>query len=253
MIKSAYQSQKPAVFVLPTYINGLAVIRSLGKKGIYVIAGNTGKNNFLGRASRYSAESVIYPDPRHEPEAFAEFMRDFAEKHPGTVVFPTRDDEAEHLSFLHKELSQKIRLVLADEETVHLCLEKQRTYQLAGELDIPHPKTVHVPVGSSVPDKLEEFLLPCLLKPVRNCEFFMRFGRRKAFVCNSHDEIRSRLSDSLAEGFDMMIQELVPGADDTLWEYIWSNGPDGKLLSEFCCHKLAQNPPDLGVGMHSQV
>jgi D-aspartate ligase len=238
----------PPALVLPTYINGLAVVRNLGRAGVRVIAGNTSEKSFLGRASCYASDSVIYPDPRHYGEAFCQWMEEFAEANHGAVVIPTRDDEAEYLSRLHEKLGDRLRLAVASKTSVRLCLEKQETYRLAEKLGISCPKTVYIPVGSEIPGQLDEFLLPCLVKPVRNCDFFIQFDRSKAFLCHSHDEVMARLHETLGAGYDMMVQEMIPGDDDMLWEYITCNDKDGHCLGELCCHKLCQNPPDLGVG-----
>jgi predicted ATP-grasp superfamily ATP-dependent carboligase len=175
-------------------------------------------------------------------------MHEFVQNHPSLVVIPTRDDEAEHLSLLRGKLGPHVRIAVSDPPTVRLCLEKQDTYRFAEEMGIPCPRTLHIGVGEHIPDRFDDYLMPCLVKPVRNCDFYMNFGRRKAFVCYDVNDVRRKLDLSLKAGFDMMVQELIPGADDTLWEYITCNGPDGRRLMEIISRKLCQNPPEFGVG-----
>jgi predicted ATP-grasp superfamily ATP-dependent carboligase len=60
------------VIVMGCNTGGLAVIRSLGKRGLYIVA-MTHNRNDIGTASKYVKEVVWCPDPDNERE-FVDFL-----------------------------------------------------------------------------------------------------------------------------------------------------------------------------------
>src|SRR5579884_449797 len=83
-----------AVVVEVAWVNGLAAIRSLGRKGLRVLAVDH-RPFALGFRSRY-AEARLAPDPLDDEDGFMAALRAIADETEGPLpVFPTHD---EHLN-----------------------------------------------------------------------------------------------------------------------------------------------------------
>src|SRR5262249_60620140 len=85
---------------------------------------------------------------------------------------------------------------------------------------------------------------PVIVKPDRSVEFKRRY-KRQAFRC----ETQAELDDALAKTEEVgpIVQELVPGGDDTLYTVASYLDADGRALGVFCGRKLRQTPPGVGT------
>src|SRR4029077_10631265 len=90
----------------------------------------------------------------------------------------------------------------------------------------------------------QELGLPVLVKPEHPVGFKLRF-RRQALRCESLDEVEDAYTR--AEEFAPMVQELVPGGDDTLYSVGSYLARDGRPLGVFSGRKLRQTPPGVGT------
>jgi predicted ATP-grasp superfamily ATP-dependent carboligase len=83
-----------------------------------------------------------------------------------------------------------------------------------------------------------------LVKPEHPVGFKQRF-RRQAFRCETLDEVGDAYTR--AEEFAPMVQELIPGGDDTLYTVGSYLARDGRPLGVFSGRKLRQTPPGVGT------
>jgi predicted ATP-grasp superfamily ATP-dependent carboligase len=169
--------------------------------------------------SRYAREAVVYPDPRHDPDGFIDFLLARKNKWAGAVLIPTRDDEVEALSRHKRTLSEHFIVPVPEADAASLLLDKRKTYQLAEGLGIACPQTRYLGPGAGLPADLPGFPLPCLVKPVRSGRFWDLY-RRKAFVAETHDQAIYYLNRAAADGVEVMVQELIPGPDELLHECV---------------------------------
>jgi len=81
----------PKVLVLDAQIrNSLAIIRSLGKRGFKVDAGE--ETRFAtGFFSRYCAGHIVYPSPTKHPEEFIAYLLNTVKSGDYDVIFPVTD------------------------------------------------------------------------------------------------------------------------------------------------------------------
>src|SRR5205807_8376424 len=88
-----------------------------------------------------------------------------------------------------------------------------------------------------------ELGFPVLVKPEHPVGFKQRF-RRQAFRCDSAAEVEDAYTR--AQEFAPMVQELVPGDDDTLYTVGSYLSRAGAPLGVFCCRKLRLTPTGIG-------
>lgn len=116
----------------------LGAVRSLGKKGFYVIAGASGKHaqSFY---SKYCNECVIYPDPRDETH-FIEFLIEYLKKNKVDVLLPIGYLTTVAISKHKGELCKYTKIPVADYQSMQIASDKSQTMKLAHTLGIPIPK-----------------------------------------------------------------------------------------------------------------
>ncbi|MFC3476449.1 carboxylate--amine ligase [Halobacterium litoreum] len=119
----------------------LSVVSSLGSRGVAVTVGNDAPNS-VGSHSRYVDSEFVYPDPAVEPAAFADELRAFLDDTDHFAVLPTRDDTTTVVS-RHKRRLAATDTVVAVEDWPRFrrATDKERTFELAGDLDVPTPDT----------------------------------------------------------------------------------------------------------------
>ena len=213
----------PAAVVDAGWVNGLAAIRSLGRAGVRTLAVDH-RRSALGFRSRY-AEPFLSPDAHLDPQRFIASLRALGD----LVVFPTHDEQlnliAQHLGDLN---------VLAPFPEWELL---ERVQSKRAQLEEAERAGVDIP-------KLDPGTFPVVVKPERSVEFKRRY-RRQAFRCDTRAELDEALAKT--EEFGPIVQELVPGGDDTLYTVGSYVTRDGKPLGVFSGRKLQQTPPGIGT------
>jgi D-aspartate ligase len=205
------------------WVNGLAAIRSLGRAGVRVLAVDH-RPSALGFRSKY-AERILSPDPFADEHRFVNFVRALGE----VVVFPTHDDTLNAIARYADDLEVLAPFPAWDVlERVQSKRVQLETAQAAG-IDIP---------------ELNPSTFPVIVKPDRSVEFKRRY-RRQAFRCDNAAELEDALAKT--EEFGPIVQELVPGGDDTLYTVGSYLAPDGRRLGVFCGRKLRQTPRGIGT------
>jgi len=229
-------SNIPAAVIDVGWVNGLAAIRSLGRAGVRVLAVDH-RPSALGFRSRY-AEPFVSPDPRVDETRFVAFIRALGD----VVVFPTHDEGLNAVARYLDDLP--VRAPFPSWEVLERVQSKRSQLEHAQAAGIDAPRTRY---PGSVPEAravAEELGFPVLVKPEHPVGFKHRF-RRQAFRCESPQEVEDAYAR--AEEFAPMVQELVPGDDDTLYTVGSYLTRDGRALGVFCGRKLRQTPRGIGT------
>jgi predicted ATP-grasp superfamily ATP-dependent carboligase len=226
----------PAAVVDAGWVNGLAAIRSLGRAGIRTIAVDH-RPSALGFRSRY-AETLLSPDAHAEPTRFIAALRALGE----VVVFPTHDEQlnliSEHLGDL------QVLAPFPDWELLSRVQSKRAQLEEAERAGVDVPLTRYPDSAEEARAAAEELGLPVLVKPEHPVGFKQRF-RRQAFRCATLDEVGDAFAQ--ANEFAPMVQELVPGGDETLYTVGSYLARDGWPLGVFSGRKLVQTPRGIGT------
>ena len=226
----------PAAVVDVGFVNGLAAIRSLGHAGVRVLAVDH-RPSALGFRSRY-AEPFLCPDAHADPTRFVASIRALGE----VVVFPTHDGQlnliAQHLGDL------QVLAPFPEWEILERVQSKREQLERAVNAGVDVPQTRYPRTAAEARAAAEEIGLPVLVKPEHHVGFKQRF-RRQAFRCETVDELEAAYRR--AEEFAPMVQELIPGGDDTLYTVGSYLARDGRPLGVFSGRKLRQTPPVIGT------
>lgn len=233
---------KPAI-VLSTHTMGLGVIRGLGIMGVPIIAVFYDHND-MGYLSRYVTERIHAPHPEKFEKGFVDLLVESAARFGGGLLIPADDATLAAVS-RHKSLLEDHYLVACTEWAItERFIDKKHTYALAEEVGVPAPKTT---VPQSIED-LEKYhqavQYPCLVKPTQSHRYYEQFNEKMVQV-DDFDQMLAVYQQAVGAGFEVMLQELIPG-DDTHGVNYNSYSWGGKALAEFTAQQIRNGPPEFG-------
>jgi D-aspartate ligase len=236
-------SPLPAAIIFNSHITGLAVARSLGRRGIPVIALDRDPAGYA-LASKYVTAAVLCPNVLEDEAGFIDFLvlLGCALKQPG-VLFPCNDEWVLAVNRHRAVLEPYFLIPFSGPEIVEPVLDKAQLYQQATELGIPIPRTWYLHA-----DKVEqiatELPYPCIVKPTEQRAFYDAF-QEKAWRISKPSELFAALER--AGEHALVAQEIVgQGLTDfySVCSYIGQDGPHGVFVGR----KLEQYPPQFGTG-----
>ncbi len=234
----------PPALVFNCHITGLAVARSLGSRGVPVIALDKDERGF-GLHSRHVALRVRLPSPLDDEDAFVARLLELGRLIGRRgVLFPTNDEWVLGLGRHRARLEEYYDVPFADEATVARILDKKTLYEAAESLGIPVPRTWNLQAHD--PARLAgEISYPCILKPREQRSFTDRFGV-KVIEIPTPEEFVDWTRRTASEG--MLAQEIVPVTPDGFHSLCAYVAPDGAALGAFVGRKVEQYPAGFGTG-----
>jgi D-aspartate ligase len=250
----ARKSKRPVAIVLGASINGLAIVRSLGRRRIPVLLLDRAPQ--LGTWTRF-ARVVSLRGAAQENEAMLEFLVGLGRRlaSPG-VIFPTADGQCQFLADHAQELEHYYKFLQPDSETVRAILDKPKQYDIARRAGIPIPGTYVPSSAADAEQAAESIRYPAILKPYWGADLRpaeMRESGIKVFVVNSRDELIAAYRHASDLGVPVMIQEIIPGDDSEIYGYWAFWDEEGNERAWLTMRKLRQNPPRFGDGSFQQT
>jgi D-aspartate ligase len=222
---------------------GLGIARSLGRRGIPVCVLDDERS--IARFSRYTHRALRVDDLRDERRT-VETLLALGERFgmEGWVFFPTREETVAALSRNRDRLAQQFRIPTAGWDVVRWAWDKRNTYQRAGELGIPTPRTWYPRTAEDVAEIDGE--PPFVVKPAIKEHFFYA-TKAKAWRADSRGELRDLVERALGivGNPEVMVQELVPGDGRNQFAYC-ALFKDGQALATMTCRRRRQHPPEFG-------
>jgi LmbE family N-acetylglucosaminyl deacetylase/predicted ATP-grasp superfamily ATP-dependent carboligase len=229
-----------AIVVGMSGATGLAVLRALAPLGVSCHAVDADPLA-PGLASRL-AVAAVSPDWRTRPDDFIRFLLTLT---PGAEASVFACDDAALLAIEAgaarlKEAGLRPAFNAARRPLAEL-LDKRVQWELARAAAVPAPWSAWGE-ASTVGARAAEYAYPVILKPALSHVGVVRLGA-KVVECSTAVELVEALVRS--EGFDVLVQELIPGGDDALYTVGVFIGASGSLA--FTGRKLRQHPRRFGV------
>lgn len=238
----------PPAVVLGGSYNAVSVTRSLSRIGVEVTA--LGDAMGAVRHSRHCDRFVDLGTGEDVQSSWMRWLED--EAGDGAALLPCDDDGLELIARNRGELAGwGYRPFEADDDVVLAMLDKDRSYELARQIGVPAPRTAAIREQADLALPLDSFEFPCALKPIHSHLFAHAFGRSlKAFTVHDREELESRLRELLGLGIEMLVTEIVPGAENSFVGYYTYVDDRGEHLFELTKRKLRQFPPVFGMGCY---
>lgn len=228
--------------------SALAVIRSLGRHGLRVIAADH-RPHAIGAASRYVATSMRYSDPATSPGAFVRDIVTAASRLDIDIVIPATDLTTMLLAS-QPDLCNSVRLAAPKADSYETLTDKARLLELATRLAIPAPVTRVARTPAAVVSAARDVGFPVVLKPARS-----RYLKGDQ-VLSTGVEIVSN-PDGLAEALrnqtwlgdiPCLVQQFVPGHGAGVFALCGRSGP----VAWFAHKRIREKPPTGGVSVLSE-
>lgn len=142
----------------------LAIIRSLGKKGIEVIAADSTYFN-AGFLSKYCRRRIVYPPPEKTKTGFLSFMLELVKKENFDLIIPVTDFTVIPIAEHKENFVKYTKVATPDYEILLKALDKASTLKIAAEHNIPHPKTFFIDDAMYIKKIAKEIKYPVVIKP----------------------------------------------------------------------------------------
>jgi len=231
--------QRRRALILGAGITLLGVLRSLAEVEVDVLA-LPDADRLPSRSRWYRAGPEVLAGV--QPETLAQVLSGLPRR---TVLFPCSDQWALAIAALPADIRNEYPASVAPLEALDVLIDKTQFRATLETLHLPHPatRTLSSRVDlDSVPDAL---LGNSFLKPAHSQEFFARF-RVKAFQIAGRKEAEDRLATCLEGGFEMMLQEYIPGPPTNHYYIEGLVDRDGVMRALFARRRLRMSPPDFG-------
>jgi D-aspartate ligase len=227
------------VLALGSGITLLGVLRALSRANVEVLA--------LPDADRATRRSRWF---RPAPAAFANLAPDTLASRvqslpEGTVLMPCSDLWTRAVAALSPDLRRRYPVSIAPLAAIDTLVDKSRFRGTLERLNLPHPTTQVLTTLADLEAVPDSALQSSFLKPAHSQQFFARFGV-KAFRATDSASARSILGNCIAEGFQMMLQEYIPGPPTNHYFIDGFMDRNGEVKALFARRRLRMSPPDFG-------
>lgn len=216
----------------------LAVIRSLGRKGIEVHIGwcpITSPSIY----SKYVKKVHFIPPYSPTDEKWKEYLTYILCKEQFDLVIPTDDPSIIPLQFNKSYFQNIAKIYLLDDKAFRITWNKYETYNLAKMLDIPLPKQAKI--SSLDKDELKKivccFGFPLVLKPIHSFTPNDIMQRKNVKIISDISSLKSFYKDQ-GKDSEILVQEYFPGIGTGIEVLAYK----GKILTLFQ-HIRIHEPP----------
>jgi D-aspartate ligase len=236
----------PRAIVLGGHYVALAVVRALGKEGVRVLVVASDPDDHACH-SKFVSDVVMAPDPSVDDAGLLESVLGIGQEWDGAFLIPSLDEYVLWVARNQTQLGRRFVFSAPGREVIDGIVDKSLLYAAAREAAIPMPDFL-------VPDSVESLeywrasgRYPCILKPYESRRFSGIYGT-KVLVADDFAELTEKYLDTRRHGLDVMVCEIIPGDDSTIFSYHCYIDSRGEVLAGLCTEKLRQYPPGFGQG-----
>ncbi len=234
-------ARKPWAVVLSSDAIGLGAVRSLHAGGVPTIVVMLDPLEPV-RASRYGHKILVPQSP--DVEAAVLEVLSGINREPRPVLIPTSDLLAHIVAKHRARLEQRFRCCIPPDAAINVVLDKGADTRLLEGTQIPFPKTMQE-LPASPAELVRRLDVPLIVKP-RTYVDKDGLGWRNVVIRSLADAEKFYRTSS-AVFSRVIVQELIPGPDDALWECIGLFDAASELVRAFTFRKLATMPAHFGA------
>ncbi|MGA2418980.1 MAG: ATP-grasp domain-containing protein [Candidatus Acidiferrum sp.] len=234
---------KVGALVVGGDFHGLAIVRSLARKGIPVCV--VDNEHSIARFSRYTTHYVKVEGLRNEQETVGTLLSIAKRMNlRGWVLYATRDEHVAAFARHRAALAEWFRVPTPDWEVVKWAWNKWNTYQLAQKIGLCIP-TTYCPRSVEELETLD-VQFPVGVKPAVKEDFFYA-TRAKAWRANNREELKVLFARALehSRGNEVLIQEIIPGDGQHQYSSCLFF-KEGRILASMEALRWRQHPPEFG-------
>jgi len=250
MYEKFAQSDKPyAIVVGLDCIQGLQSARILARRGVPVIGIASNGRYYTCRTK--ACIQVYERKTRGLPliELLEEIGPQF-EARP--FLLPCQDKNVETISEYRNRLAPYYRFIMPEAETLAMMIDKASFYRHAQANGLPLPQTFFLSGAEDVQAAAEQLQYPAIVKPPSRDGAWTKNTKLKAIVVENADELKDTFEKYHDRAQELIVQRLVPGADENhVTCNIYFDG-QGQPAVTFTSRKLRQWRPTTGQACLSE-
>lgn len=228
--------------------SALAAIRSLGRRGVQVIACEA-DGDAIGFRSRHCSRCLISPDPRAQPGEFLAWLQEQARVHPQAWILPATDLTMS-LLLQHREAFPRL-LAAPGHEAYERISDKAVLAELAPQAGFAIPVTLSFaatePPGAGA---LQAFPFPAVVKQAlstfRTSQGVHRFGA--LYVDDAASLAHALAKFPRDPELRLILQQRVDGDGAGVFGLYHQ----GKRHAHFAHRRLREKPPSGGISVFSE-
>jgi len=230
-------------------MQALKVIRSLGRRGIRVIA----LADEIGRwenSSRYCETRIVGPIRDNEAQLMQYLVALAKELDCRPVLVPLLDRDVLFMSRHWNELNENFLFLLPAPHTAADLVSKTGVRELARQAGVPQPKIYAARNLSDVQNLIGRITYPVLIKPVFSQAWWkpeiQSIVNGKLVRVTSDAELMTIYPQLAQHDSDLTIEEEIPGPDRNLVYYVGYFDSDSQPLGSFVGIKERVTPIHYG-------
>lgn len=233
----------PTAIVVGGLAPGLAVTRSLGRRGVTVLIA-THSPDEPAVSSRYTSGVILTPNPAVNPDGFVTALRDALPNGEPAVIIPSEDVAITAVAHNLDRLADRFIVAGPSWPVAEWFIDKRKTALLADEVGVRAPR-FSVPTNAEHAAEIGENLrYPALVKPSQGHVFTRQTGR-KMIAVNNRQELIDAVHICTQVGVEPLVQEIIPGPPENGANHIVYVS-DGQIVAEFTARKIRNWPTDWG-------
>ncbi|MGQ0734890.1 MAG: carboxylate--amine ligase [Acidobacteriota bacterium] len=221
--------------------SALAVVRSLGSRGMLVtVAGESGRFNLAGY-SRYACRTVTWPPAEEEPLAYLACLETELKSTRYDLLLPTTDTTVTLVSHHRHRLEQSVRIGLPSSDALTAALDKAITLRLADAHGVATPRTESFTSMAAVDAAASRLAYPCVIKPRFSRHWSGQGPVTRGAVRHvaSPEALRENFRRTRQEPACFLVQELIPG--DGIG--VFALADEGRPITVFAHRRLREANP----------
>ena len=237
----------PVLVLQMQHHGALGAMRSLGRLGVRMYGVHPTRRP-VASFSKYCRDVFALDLDRTPPDQCVQCLRDIA-RGIGSMplLIPTNDESALFVARNASQLQDRFLFPANSVDVVWSLYNKKGMYRLAKQLSIPTPDTVFPESRKDVLEFCERAQFPVMLKASDNIRTSRHAGRKMRIVRSKEELIGQYHAMEDGSNPSLMIQEYVPGADDSVWMLNGYFDEHAECLFSITAKKIHQTPVYTGM------
>jgi predicted ATP-grasp superfamily ATP-dependent carboligase len=241
------ETATPVVVLSLQSYGSLGIVRSLGRLGVpvYAVDGNPRRP---AATSRYLRGRFVHDLSGASPEENVDALLRVARRlERRAVLIPTWDETAILAAESYAALAERFILPKQPTDLPTSLADKGRMFAVAQRHGVPTPAVTLPKSVADVAEFAASSAFPVVLKGIDGARLKRRTGVKMAIVSTGPELLRlyGEMEDPAQP--NLMLQEYIPGGDDTIWMFNGYFDSASECLFGITGRKIRQTPPHVGV------
>jgi predicted ATP-grasp superfamily ATP-dependent carboligase len=237
----------PVLILRADHYSALGVMRTLGRVGVKTFAVHADSDAAAFR-SRYCTGRFIWDLDSAPERDSVQFLLDIGRRlGRRPLLLATNDETALFMSRHSSALGERFAFPKNNPQLVKGLYDKREMYVIARRLNIPTADTIFPRSRQDVLSFLQTARFPVMLKAGDNIAVSRRTGKKMVITRSPEDLLRHYDEMEDAANPALMIQEYIPGGDDSVWMFNGYFDEESNCLFGITGRKIHQTPVYTGM------